>query len=74
MRLRRLWQASAKHSDPAAPTEPTKSKSDIPSKKRRTTGTMWFVRSAPAVFDWVLDINVCPKCGAHETRAGWMKP
>jgi len=38
MRLRRLWQASAKHSDPAAPTEPTKSKSDIPSRNAARLG------------------------------------
>jgi len=73
MRLRRLWQASAKHSDPAAPTEPTKSKSDIPSRNAARLGRCGSC-GAPAVFDWVLDINVCPKCGAHETRAGWMKP
>jgi RNA polymerase subunit RPABC4/transcription elongation factor Spt4 len=27
----------------------------------------------PAVFDNWLDINVCSKCGAHETAEGWQR-
>jgi len=28
---------------------------------------------SPAVFDSILDMNVCPTCGARETGKGWEK-
>jgi hypothetical protein len=29
---------------------------------------------SPAVFDRILDLNLCPECGAHESSKGWERP
>jgi hypothetical protein len=45
-----------------------------PPKRSSSPDTCGVCGSADAYFDGYRDINICGKCGAHETTAGWQKP
>jgi len=74
MRLRRLRRANIKHSGPATTRKTTSPESDRPSGKAGQHGKCGYCGARAAIFDWVLDINICTECGAHETTVGWTKP
>lgn len=56
------------------PSDPVSPKTSTPPKRPSSPDTCGVCGSTDAYFDGYRDINICGKCGAHETTAGWQKP
>ena len=69
-----VMPAPAMRSDRASLVPPASSETAVPPVPSAVLTECGICGAIASYFDGWLDINICGKCGAHETAAGWQAP